>query len=49
LQDPKKVEKLMRRFTAMYDLQNNTSTSPALSIMQASASALANITSNNKR
>ena len=26
-QDPKKVDKLMNRFTAMYDLKNNTTTS----------------------
>lgn len=33
LQDPKKVDKLLKRFTAMYDLKNNTDTSPALSIL----------------
>ncbi len=33
LQDPKKVDKLMKRFTAMYDLANNTSSSPALTIL----------------
>ncbi|KRB49924.1 hypothetical protein ASE04_15120 [Rhizobium sp. Root708] len=33
LQDSKKVDKLMKRFTAMYDLKNNTDTSPALSIL----------------
>lgn len=37
-QDPTKVDKLMRRFTAMYDLQNNTDTSPALTIMSSYAS-----------
>jgi len=33
LQDSKKVDKLMKRFTAMYDLQNNSGTSPALAIL----------------
>jgi copper chaperone CopZ len=33
LQDPKKVDKLMKRFTAMYDLANNSGTSTALSIL----------------
>ena len=33
LQDPKKVDKLLRRFTAMYDVQNNTQQSPALQIL----------------
>lgn len=33
LQDSKKVDKLMKRFTAMYDLQNNSGTSPALTIL----------------
>lgn len=33
LQDPKKVDKLMKRFTAMYDLKNNAGTSAALSIL----------------
>ncbi|KQV68196.1 DUF1217 domain-containing protein [Rhizobium sp. Root1220] len=33
LQDPKKVDKLMKRFTAMYDLQNNSNSSPALMIL----------------
>jgi hypothetical protein len=47
-QDPKKVDKLMKRFTAMYDLKNNTNTSPALSLMQSSSATLANITSNSR-
>ncbi|MFS8115780.1 DUF1217 domain-containing protein [Rhizobium jaguaris] len=40
LQDPDKVSKLMQRFSAMYDLANNTtsSTSPALSILTGSSS-----------
>ncbi|MBY5569489.1 DUF1217 domain-containing protein [Rhizobium leguminosarum] len=33
LQDPKKVDKLLRRFTAMYDVQNATQQSPALMIL----------------
>ncbi|RUM26138.1 DUF1217 domain-containing protein [Rhizobium vallis] len=33
LQDPKKVDKLLRRFTAMYDVKNNTQQSPALQIL----------------
>lgn len=33
LQDPKKVDKLLRRFTAMYDVQNATQQSPALQIL----------------
>lgn len=32
LQDPDKLEKFISRFTAMYDLANNTSSSPALSL-----------------
>ncbi|MQB43958.1 DUF1217 domain-containing protein [Rhizobium sp. ICMP 5592] len=41
LQDPTKVNKLLQRFSAMYDLANNTtsSTSPALSILQGSSSS----------
>ncbi|MGW9945601.1 hypothetical protein J2W92_000916 [Rhizobium leguminosarum] len=33
LQDPKKVDKLLRRFTAMYDVQNAAQQSPALMIL----------------
>lgn len=33
LQDSKKVDKLLKRFTAMYDLKNNTSSSPAMTIL----------------
>ncbi|PDT12817.1 DUF1217 domain-containing protein [Rhizobium sp. M1] len=33
LQDPKKVDKLLRRFTAMYDVQNSAQQSPALQIL----------------
>ncbi|MBX5199724.1 DUF1217 domain-containing protein [Rhizobium sp. NZLR10] len=33
LQDPKKVDKLLRRFTAMYDVKNSTQQSPALQIL----------------
>ena len=32
-QDPKKVDKLLKRFTAMYDLKNSSSSSPALTIL----------------
>ncbi|KAA1178224.1 DUF1217 domain-containing protein [Rhizobium tropici] len=41
LQDPDKVNKLLQRFSAMYDLENNTtsSTSPALSILSGSSSS----------
>jgi hypothetical protein len=41
LQDPDKVTKLLQRFSAMYDLQNSTtssSSSPALSILTGSSS-----------
>ncbi|MBB5571663.1 MULTISPECIES: DUF1217 domain-containing protein [Rhizobium] len=39
LKDPDKVTKLLQRFSAMYDMQNNTtsSTSPALSILTGSS------------
>lgn len=37
LRDPEKLEKLMKRFTALYDVENNTDTSPALAIFNASA------------
>ncbi|MFS8145453.1 DUF1217 domain-containing protein [Rhizobium sp. BR 249] len=33
LQDPKKVDKLLKRFTAMYDVQNTSQQSPALMIL----------------
>ncbi|PZM09195.1 DUF1217 domain-containing protein [Rhizobium tubonense] len=36
LQDPDKVTKLLQRFSAMYDLQNTSTSSPALSILQGS-------------
>ena len=41
LQDPDKVTKLLQRFSAMYDLDNKTtsSTSPALSILTGSSSS----------
>jgi hypothetical protein len=38
LQDPKKVDKLMKRFTAMYDLKNSAGNSTALSILTGGAS-----------
>ncbi|TCM55815.1 uncharacterized protein DUF1217 [Rhizobium sp. PP-F2F-G48] len=37
LHDPEKLEKLMKRFTALYDLENDTDTSPALAIFNSSA------------
>ncbi|NLS02587.1 DUF1217 domain-containing protein [Rhizobium sp. P32RR-XVIII] len=33
LQDPDKVDKLVKRFAVMYDLKNNTQSSPALTIL----------------
>lgn len=33
LGDPKKVDKLVKRFTAMYDIQNNITQSPALQLL----------------
>lgn len=38
LQDPKKVDKLVRRFTALYDVKNASTTSPALTILTGGAS-----------
>ncbi len=38
-QDPSKVDKLLKRFSAMYDMQNSTSSSPGLSILQGSSSS----------
>ena len=38
LQDPGKVTKLLQRFSAMYDLQNTSTSSPALNILQGSSS-----------
>lgn len=38
LQDPDKLNHLLQRFSAMYDLANNTTSSPALSILQSSSS-----------
>jgi hypothetical protein len=42
LQDPTKVDALLKRFSAMYDMENNTgaSASPALSILQGSSSSV---------
>lgn len=39
LRDPEKLEKLMKRFTALYDVQNNTDTSPALAVLSSSGSS----------
>ncbi|OOG76679.1 hypothetical protein B0E45_00600 [Sinorhizobium sp. A49] len=33
LQDPDKLEKLLQRFTALYDVENNTDVSPGLAIL----------------
>lgn len=33
LQDPEKLEKLLQRFTALYDVENNTDVSPGLAIL----------------
>jgi hypothetical protein len=38
LQDPAKVDKLLKRFTAMYDLQNASSSSSALTILTGGSS-----------
>lgn len=37
LQNPTKLDKLVKRFTAMYDLQNSTNNSSALTILQSSS------------
>ncbi len=39
LRDPEKLEKLMKRFTALYDVENNTVASPALSVLSSSGSS----------
>jgi hypothetical protein len=39
LRDPKKLEKLMQRFTALYDLKNDTTTSPAATVLSGSANS----------
>ena len=36
LQDPAKLEKLLQRFTALYDVENNTDVSPGLAILSGS-------------
>ncbi|MBK5564908.1 DUF1217 domain-containing protein [Ensifer sp. SSB1] len=36
LQDPEKLEKLLQRFTALYDVENNTDVSPGLAILSGS-------------
>jgi hypothetical protein len=40
LQDPDKVTKLLQRFSAMYDLQNTSTSSPALSILQGTSGSV---------
>ncbi|MGO4437593.1 DUF1217 domain-containing protein [Rhizobium sp. RAF56] len=40
LQDPKKVSQLVKRFTAMYDMKNSSSSSPAASILQGSSGGI---------
>ncbi|MEI2297790.1 DUF1217 domain-containing protein [Ensifer sp. MJa1] len=37
LQDPEKLEKLLQRFTALYDVENNTDVSAGLAILSGSA------------
>ena len=38
MQDPEKVEKLLLRFTSLYDIENNTDASPILTLMGGGAS-----------
>lgn len=33
LQDPEELEKLLKRFTALYDVENNTDVNPGLAIL----------------
>ena len=40
LQDPDKLEKFISRFTAMYDLQNDTTSNPTLSLFTSSSSSI---------
>jgi hypothetical protein len=40
LQDPDKLEKFLSRFTAMYDLANDTDTDPILSLFSTSSSGI---------
>jgi hypothetical protein len=40
LQDPKKVDTLVKRFAAMYDQQNKTTNSPALSVLSGGSAGI---------
>lgn len=40
LQDPAKLEKFISRFTAMYDLENDTTSSPILSLFSSSSATI---------
>jgi hypothetical protein len=40
LQDPAKLEKFISRFTAMYDLENDTTSSPILSLFSSSSASI---------
>lgn len=42
LQDPDYVGKMLKRFTALYDLQNNNSTAPSVSILTSNSSTSIN-------
>lgn len=42
LQDPAKVDKLLKRFTVMWDAQNNTSSSPVLQLFDTGGSSVSN-------
>ncbi len=40
LQDPDKLQKFITRFAAMYDLQNDTSSNPLVSLFSGSSSSI---------
>jgi hypothetical protein len=40
LQDPDELQKFITRFAAMYDLQNDTTTDPTLSLFSSSSSSI---------
>jgi hypothetical protein len=40
LQDPEKLEKFITRFTAMYDLANDTDSSPIMALFSSSSSSI---------
>ncbi len=45
LQDPEKVDKLLKRFTVMWDIENNTSSDPVLQLFDTSSSSVSSSTS----